>query len=93
MENLLTNPVCGLLAACGPALHSSGDFPFESDHNNEVWRFVEWNLFFLRCEHNVMSSRILELHIQGCSVTTFTKVLEVRVKDSSVTGLTVFCYF
>ncbi len=42
----LTNPVCGLLAACSRTLHSSGDFPFESDHNSEVWSCAASGIFF-----------------------------------------------
>lgn len=43
-----TNPVCGLLAACTRTLHSSGDFPFESDHNSEVWSCAAGGIFLMR---------------------------------------------
>lgn len=42
----LTNPVCGLLAVGSQTLHSSGDFPFESDHNSEVWSYAVRGIFF-----------------------------------------------
>lgn len=32
----LAYPQCGLLAGCS-RLHSTRDFPFEIDHNSEVW--------------------------------------------------------
>lgn len=44
----LTNPVCGLLAVGSQTLHSSGDFPFESDHNSEVWSYAVRGIFLMR---------------------------------------------